>query len=135
MAGRSRRRSLLVRLLVVSVVVALCSIAATAWLAVQTTTVAISQQQSQALADDVRIYDTLVGYAATHHDWSVVAPVVADLATRTGRHIELATQDRRPLVGTNPLADKPSAVVDPLATDTGAPRRRHPPSGRGTGRT
>jgi two-component system sensor histidine kinase BaeS len=39
------KRSLLVRLLVVSVIVALCSIAATAWLAAKTTTVAITQQQ------------------------------------------------------------------------------------------
>jgi two-component system sensor histidine kinase BaeS len=116
MAGRNRR-GLLVRLLVVSVVVALCSIAATAWLAAKTTTVAISQQQGQALADDTKIYDTLVGYAAVHHDWSGVAPVVQDLATRTGRHIELATPDRRLIVGTEPLPDKASAVVDPLAVD------------------
>lgn len=116
MAGRNRR-SLLVRLLVVSVVVALCSIAATAWLAVKTTTVAINQQQSQALADDVRIYDTVVGYAAGHHDWSGITPVVEDLTRQTGRHIELATPDRRLLVGADPLPGKASAVVDPLAVD------------------
>ncbi|GAB3874286.1 HAMP domain-containing sensor histidine kinase [Kibdelosporangium lantanae] len=116
MAGRNRR-GLLVRLLVVSVVVALCSIAATAWLAAKTTTVAINQQQSQALADDVKIYDTLVGYAAAHHDWSAVGPVVQDLAKRTGRRIELSTPDRRLIVGTDPLPDKASAVVDPLSTD------------------
>jgi signal transduction histidine kinase len=117
MASRSRRRSLLLRLLVVSVIVALCSIAATAWLAAKTTTVAIKQEQGQALADDTKIYDTLVGYAATHHDWTGVGPVVQDLAKQTGRTIELATQDRRPLVGTDPLPAKASAIVDPLAVD------------------
>src|SRR4051794_16070011 len=47
--GTRNRRGLLVRRLVV---VALCSIIA----------VAINQQQGQALADDTRIYDTLLGY-------------------------------------------------------------------------
>jgi two-component system sensor histidine kinase BaeS len=59
--------SLRVRLLVVSILVALCSVTATAWLAVTTTTTAI-QQQGQLLSDDASIYDTLLGYAATHHD-------------------------------------------------------------------
>jgi two-component system sensor histidine kinase BaeS len=112
-----RRRSLLVRLLVVSVVVALCSVAATAWLAAQTTTVAIQKEQGQALADDTKIYDQLVGYAATHRDWTLAGAVVADLEKQTGRRIELATQDRRLLVGSDPLPDKASAVVDPLAVD------------------
>nr|CTQ95801.1 integral membrane sensor signal transduction histidine kinase(EC:2.7.13.3) [Kibdelosporangium sp. MJ126-NF4] len=116
MAAR-RRRSLLVRLLVVSIVVALCAIAATAWLAAQTTTVAIKQAQGQALADDARIYDTLVGHAATHKDWAGIEPVVRALGEQTGRHIALTTSDRRLIVGTLPLPDKPSAVVDPLAAD------------------
>ncbi|ONI81026.1 two-component sensor histidine kinase [Actinosynnema sp. ALI-1.44] len=113
----AKRRSLLVRLLVVSIVVALCAIAATAWLAAQTTTVAIKQAQGQALADDARIYDTLVGYAATHKDWSGVEPVVRALGDQTGRLIALATSDRAVLVGGQPLPDKPNAVVDPLAVD------------------
>jgi two-component system sensor histidine kinase BaeS len=117
MARRRVRRSLLVRLLVVSIIVALCSIAATAWLAAKTTTVAITQQQGQALADDTKIYNTLIGYAATHQDWTAAAPVVEQLARETGRQIELATQDRRPLVSAGPLPDKASAVVDPLAVD------------------
>jgi two-component system sensor histidine kinase BaeS len=112
-----RRRSLLVRLLVVSVVVALCSVAATAWLAAQTTTVAIQKEQGQALADDTKIYDQLVGYAATHRDWALAGAVVADLEKQTGRRIELTTQDRRLIVGSDPVPDKASAVVDPLAVD------------------
>ncbi|MCE7006798.1 ATP-binding protein [Kibdelosporangium philippinense] len=113
-----RKRSLLVRLLVVSIVVALCSIAATAWLAAQTTTVAIKQAQGQALADDAKIYDTLLGYAATHKDWTAVEPVVRQLSEQTGRNISLATSDRRLIIGTDPLPEKPSAVIDPLSVDS-----------------
>ncbi|SMD24206.1 sensor histidine kinase [Kibdelosporangium aridum] len=112
------RHSLLVRLLIVSIVVALCSIAATAWLAAQTTTVAIKQAQGQALADDAKIYDTLVGYAATHKDWAGVEAVVRQLSEQTGRNITLATSDRRPIVGSEPLPEKPSAVIDPLSVDS-----------------
>jgi two-component system sensor histidine kinase BaeS len=112
-----RRRSLLVRLLFVSIVVALCAIAATAWLAAQTTTVAIKQAQGQAFADDAKIYDTLVGYAATHADWSQAGPVIQDLAAQTGRQITLTTPDRRIIAGTEPLPEKASAVVDPFAVD------------------
>ncbi|MEV1206510.1 hypothetical protein, partial [Microbispora rosea] len=50
-------RSLLLRLLAVSVLVSVCSIAATAWLTARSTTVAIRQEQGQALADDARTYD------------------------------------------------------------------------------
>ena len=57
------RRSVLVRLLAGAVLIALCSIAATAWLAARSTTVAIQQQQGRALADDSKIYDALLGYA------------------------------------------------------------------------
>ena len=59
------RSSLLVRLLVSSALVAVCSIAATAWLAVQGTSGAIRQQQGQALASDQEIYDALLELAGT----------------------------------------------------------------------
>ena len=49
------RKSLLVRLLITSVLIAVCSVAATAWLAVQTTTRAIREEQGQVLADDMDI--------------------------------------------------------------------------------
>ncbi|MFD3606265.1 two-component sensor histidine kinase, partial [Streptomyces sp. NPDC058656] len=57
------RKSLLGRLLTVSVLVASCSVAATAWLAVQTTSGAIRQEQGQNLSADAEIYNTLLGYA------------------------------------------------------------------------
>lgn len=109
------------RLLACSVLIALCSIAATAWLAVHSTTTAIQQQQGQVVADDASIYDTLQGYAATHPDWSQVAGTVRELAARTGRRIALTTPDHQPLADSapvpSPLPARSSAVLDPLRTD------------------
>ncbi|MFJ5724277.1 sensor histidine kinase [Streptomyces sp. NPDC093149] len=120
------RRSLFGRLLAVSALVAACSVAATAWLAVQTTSGAIKQEQGQNLTADARIYNTLLGYAATHPTWDGVDSTVRDLARRSGRRIALTTEQRRPLADS---ADRPSppapalppqasAIVDPLSMDT-----------------
>jgi two-component system sensor histidine kinase BaeS len=90
-------KSLLVKLLAVSAVVSVLSVAATAWLAVRTTTRAIQREQSQALTDDARIYDALLGYAATHHDWSGAVPLVSRLAGQTGHRIALTDRARTPI--------------------------------------
>ncbi|WP_329348575.1 sensor histidine kinase [Streptomyces sp. NBC_01261] len=118
------RRSLLVRLLATSVMIAVCSVAATAWLAARTTSSAIQQEQGQLLSSDTDIYDTLVGYAAAHPNWNGVAPTLRRLAERTGRRITLTTQSRRTVAtsSTTPAAaaalpTRASAVVDPLHTD------------------
>jgi two-component system sensor histidine kinase BaeS len=112
-------RSLLVRLLAVSAVVSILSIVATAWLAVRTTTRAIQQEQGQALTDDARIYDALLGYAATHRDWSEVDSLVASLAEETGHRIALADRSRAPLADSavGALPERASATVDPLGVD------------------
>jgi two-component system sensor histidine kinase BaeS len=116
------RHSLLVRLLAASVLIALCSIGATAWLAVQTTTRAIQQAQGQALSDDVTIYDTLAGYAATHSSWAGVGPTLQKLTRNTGRQITLTDQERVLIAGAaaapGSLPRKESAVVDALHIDT-----------------
>ncbi|MEU5343306.1 HAMP domain-containing sensor histidine kinase [Streptomyces sp. NPDC020766] len=125
------RKSLLGRLLTVSALVAFCSVAATAWLAVQTTSGAIRQEQGQNLSTDAEIYNTLLGYAATHPGWEGVDGTVRELAGRSQRRIVLTTQDKRPLFdssddsnGTSgaspadPLPPQASAVVDPLSIDT-----------------
>ncbi|MFB7243476.1 two-component sensor histidine kinase [Streptomyces populi] len=116
------RKSLLVRLLITSVVVALCSVAATAWLAVQTTTRAIQEEQGQVLAEDMDILRQLSGYAATHRDWSGVTGTLRALSHRTGRRIALTAGDRTPFAdsaarGTS-LPPRAAATVDPLRTDT-----------------
>ncbi|NEA30882.1 ATP-binding protein [Streptomyces sp. SID13031] len=114
------RRSLLVRLLAGAVLIALCSIAATAWLAARSTTVAIQQQQGQALADDAKIYNTLIGYAATHRTWSGVGKEISKLSHDTGRQISLTTRDREPLAGQPvPANQVQSATVWPLDLSSG----------------
>jgi two-component system sensor histidine kinase BaeS len=118
MPDRRLRSSLLVRLLAVSVLVSVLSVAGTAWLAVRTTTRAIQQEQGQALSDDAKIYDALLGYAATHHDWAGAAALIRSLAAGTGRRIVVTGRDRNPLLGNGPLPVKASATVDPLDVDS-----------------
>jgi len=105
------RRSLALRMLAVSVLVAVASIAATAWLAALTASGGIRQQESQSLADDTRIYTTLLEYGATHSDWAGVRGTVAALKKSTGRSIELQT------TASPSSGRRPSAVIDPLAVD------------------
>ncbi|GIH21771.1 two-component sensor histidine kinase [Acrocarpospora phusangensis] len=116
------RRSLLLRLLAVTMLVSVCSIAATAWLTVRSTTVALRQEQGQALADDARVYDALLGYAAGHSSWRGASQTVQRLARETGHRITLTTEEREPLFDSDPgpvtLPAKPTAVIEPLAVDT-----------------
>ncbi|MEU4243324.1 HAMP domain-containing sensor histidine kinase [Actinoplanes sp. NPDC026619] len=109
-------RSLLVRLLAALAVVSICSVAATAWLVVRTTTRALRQEQAQALTDDARVYDTLLGFAATHPSWSGGAPVVRTLAASTGHRVALTTRDGTVIAdsGSGALPAHASATVDPL---------------------
>ncbi|WNI33953.1 HAMP domain-containing sensor histidine kinase [Streptomyces sp. ITFR-6] len=118
------RKSLFARLLAVSALVAACSVAATAWLAVQTTSGAIRQEQGQNLTADARIYHSLLGYAAAHPTWVGVGKTVRDLAKQSGRRIALTTERRAPLADSaDPksaaaLPAQASAIVDPLSVDT-----------------
>ncbi|MFJ9241589.1 sensor histidine kinase [Streptomyces sp. NPDC101776] len=101
--------------------IAVCSVAATAWLAARTTSSAIQQEQGQLLSSDTEIYGTLVGYAAVHPDWNGVAPTLRSLAERTGRQITLTTQSRRTIAASSvsaaALPTRASAIVDALRTD------------------
>jgi signal transduction histidine kinase len=111
-------RSLIIRLLATSILIAIAAIAATAWFTATTTTRAIAQQQGRSLADDTLIYDTLIGFAATHPSWDGVSPTLADLSRRSGHRVTLMTRDRQPIAdssaGPSLQATRPSAVVDPL---------------------
>ncbi|WP_031085486.1 ATP-binding protein [Streptomyces sp. NRRL WC-3549] len=128
--GGRRRQSLLGRLLAVSALVASCSVAATAWLAVQTTSGAIEQEQGRNLAADTRVLDTLLGYAAEHATWDGVGDTVRELADASDRRVTLTTQNRQILADSAASSPPPpalppeaSAVVDPLsvtATASGA---------------
>ncbi|MGW7572192.1 sensor histidine kinase [Streptomyces tendae] len=116
-------RSLLMRLLAVAALVSVCSIAATAWVVVRTTAVAIRQEQGKDLADDTKTYDVLVGYAARHRDWDAVGSTVAELGRTTGHRIVLRDGDRTladsAAVPGHPYvaAPEPTAVIDPLAVN------------------
>jgi two-component system, OmpR family, sensor histidine kinase BaeS len=116
------RKRLLVRLLIATVLIAVCSVAATAWLAVETTTRALREEQGQDLADDMRILAELSGYAATHPDWKGVGATVRTLAVTTGRRIALTTADRTLIADSAPKGTSlplgAAATVDPLHTDT-----------------
>jgi two-component system sensor histidine kinase BaeS len=117
------RHSLVTRLLVTSVLIAVAAIASTAWLATRTATRAISQERGQSLADDKRVYDTLLGYAATHRDWSGVRPLITKRAADLDRRITLMTEDRVVIAdtatGPSLRTARPSVVVDPLNLDLG----------------
>ncbi|MFE5082757.1 sensor histidine kinase [Streptomyces mirabilis] len=121
-SGIPLRKRLLVRLMITSVLIALCSVAATAWLAVQTTTRAIQEEQGQVLADDTDILRQLSGYAATHPSWAGVQYTVRRLSAATGRRIALTTADRTPIADSaksrTALPPGAAATVDPLHTDT-----------------
>ncbi|MBO4161851.1 sensor histidine kinase [Micromonospora antibiotica] len=127
MTGQQRvplHRSLVVRLLATSLLVAVCAILATTWLAVQSTTRAIQQEQGRSLADDKSIYDTLLDHAATHRDWTGVDAVLAERADRLERRITLMTPDRQVIADSAPdgpslQTARPSATVDPLQVDLG----------------
>ncbi|WLW57805.1 sensor histidine kinase [Streptomyces sp. YU58] len=116
------RKRLLVRLLIASGLIAVCSVAATAWLAVETTTRALREEQGQVLADDMDVLARLSGYAAAHPDWSGVQDTVRELSEKTGRRIALTTADRSPIVDSAPrgtaLPVSAAATVDPLRVDT-----------------
>ncbi|GAA0852412.1 sensor histidine kinase [Streptosporangium amethystogenes subsp. fukuiense] len=128
-------RSLFVRLLTSSAVVAVCSITATAWLAASSTSGAIQREQGQTLASDAQINNNLLGYASRHPDWSGVAVTVRDLAARHSRRIALTTEKGTLIADSatagTPLPARVSAVVDPLAVDVtlvpGAARDRIDP--------
>ncbi|MFI5840908.1 sensor histidine kinase [Catenuloplanes sp. NPDC051500] len=113
MKGVPPHRSLVVRLLASSILIVVASVAAAAWLAAKTATRAAQEESGATLAADSTIYDTLLGYAATHPDWDGVELTVRALADETGRQIGLATADGTPIAGMTPKG-QPAATVDPL---------------------
>jgi two-component system sensor histidine kinase BaeS len=116
------RKRLLVRLLIASVLIAVCSVAATAWLAVETTTRALREEQGQVLAEDMDVLARLSGYAARHPEWKGVERLVRELSAKTGRRIALTTADRTLIADSAPrgtsLPPRAAATIDPLHTDT-----------------
>ncbi|MEW2402345.1 HAMP domain-containing sensor histidine kinase [Streptomyces sp. NPDC046862] len=115
-------KSLLVRLLITTVAIAVLSVGATAWLAVQLTTRAIQEESGQVLSDDSDILRRLSGYAAGHADWDGVGTTVRTLSRTLDRRIALTTEGGRLIADSaapgTALPARASATVDPLRTDT-----------------
>ncbi|MFD9733219.1 sensor histidine kinase [Umezawaea sp. NPDC059074] len=109
--------SVVTRLIAVSILVAICSIAATAWLAAQSTSTSIRQELGASLAADAATYQSLISYAVNHTEWNGVSP------QPEGRRLILTTVDRTLIsdsgggIDVGELPESPSAVIDPLELD------------------
>ncbi|GAA4718370.1 HAMP domain-containing sensor histidine kinase [Nocardioides conyzicola] len=116
------RRSLLVRIVAVGGLIALVAVAAATWATVRATTVAVRDAQQSSLHAEARIYDELVGYAATHRDWSGARSLVRTLAREADRQVTVTDGSGRVLVDSAGEQDRRSpaqarATLDPLAVD------------------
>ncbi|GLY33953.1 HAMP domain-containing sensor histidine kinase [Kineosporia sp. NBRC 101731] len=117
------RHRLVTRLLATSIVVAVLAVAATAWLATRTVSQAIRQEQGRSLSDEKALYDALIGYAATHRDWSGVGALLTEQSATLSRRVTLTTEDRQVIAdssstpGPSLATAQPSATVDPLRLD------------------
>ena len=116
------RRSLLVRLLALSLAVAACAIGATAWLTGQATREQLQGELERTLEGDAAIYQALLGFADGQPTWDGVEILVDQLAGRTGQRIALTALDGHVLAdsaGHGPerprLPRTPAAVVDPFS--------------------
>jgi two-component system, OmpR family, sensor histidine kinase BaeS len=117
------RHSVLLRLLGLSLAVAVFAIAATAWLTSRDTSERFRGEFERTLEADTFIYQELNVYASRHESWDDVEPVVAELAERTGRRIALTTLDGEVLadsatISGQPapaLASNPTAEIDALS--------------------
>ncbi|MET0493383.1 MAG: HAMP domain-containing sensor histidine kinase [Actinoplanes sp.] len=123
------RRRLITRLLTTSILIAICATLSTAWLVTRTATSAVRQEQGRSLADEKRVYDVLLGYAATHRSWTDVQPVLREQAARLDRRITLVGEDQQVIADSGPGPSlrtvRAAATVDPLdvevaLTDAGA---------------
>lgn len=118
-------RSLLTRVVVLALAVCTVSVAATAWLVVRSTGVAVQQVQGQNLRSDAIVYAGLLDHASTHPDWTGVGPLLDDLAAQTDYRIVLTAMDGTVVAdsggtadpGAAPAAEDTRVVVDPAPVD------------------
>lgn len=117
------RRSLLLRLLGLSLAVAVLAVAATAWLTTRETGERFRGEVERTLEVDTFIYQELIAYALDHESWDGVDSLVDRLADETGRRVALTTEDGDLLAdsagggsgGSPPLPSTSTAEVNPLA--------------------
>lgn len=118
------RRSLLLRLLGLSLAVAAVAVGATAWPAAYSTGTQLRdelERETSLLETDSEIRSALLRHARQHRGWDGVEPLVRELAERTGRRIALTTPDGAPIVdsaqGAEELPATRAAEID--ATEHG----------------
>lgn len=112
------RRSLLLRLLVLSLTVALGAVGATAVLATYSTGEQLRgelDESASLLEADQSIFAELTSFAGNHDDWADAGKAVRDAAERTGRRIALTAPDGTVIADSAPgdeLPPVPSATID-----------------------
>jgi len=115
-------RGLRARLLTACVVIAVVSVASTAWLTTRSTSEHLKDSVQRTLETDSEIYNDLLIYSMNHPDWGKVDDAVAKLARKTGRRIVLTDEHQNVIVDSarlqgrrgGPLPDRPAAVLDPF---------------------
>ena len=120
-------RSVLIRLLTVSLLVASCSIVATAWLTTRSTRAQFTGDLERTLAGDTSVYNALVDYGTTHASWDGVQAVIDSFGSASERMITIAAPNGTIIASSDPHDPKipagavPTAVIDPLAASVGLP--------------
>src|SRR5262245_25035232 len=115
------RRSLLLRLLALSLAVALGAVGATAVLATYSTSAQLKGEldaSASLLEADQSIFAELMAYAGSHTDWGDVGPVVREAAERTGRRVAVTAPDGTVIADSAhsaQLPSVPSATIDVAA--------------------
>lgn len=133
------RRSLLLRLLGLSLAVASFAVVATALLATYGTGSQLRDEvesNTSLLETDSEIRSSLLAYASDNHSWDGVEPLVRELADQTGRRIALTTPAGKPIAdsaellgqGSGQLPSTPAARVDATAPPTPVLQTRLPSS-------
>jgi two-component system, OmpR family, sensor histidine kinase BaeS len=119
------RSRLSIRLLAVSLGIAVSAVLVTAWLTSQATTERVAGELSRSLEADGFIYGQLTSHASVHADWEGVDRLLAQLSRQSGRAIALRSYDGPLIAGVLPsgepvvdeaeLPTAAAATVDPFA--------------------
>jgi two-component system, OmpR family, sensor histidine kinase BaeS len=114
-------RNLFVRLIALSLGVAVMAIAATAWITTQSTSERLRGTFERTLEGDSFVYQRLIAYGQENESWDGVGGLVDELAARIGNRVALTQPDGTVLAdsaaaeGETPaLPSTPTAEVDPM---------------------
>ncbi|WP_129664296.1 sensor histidine kinase [Phytoactinopolyspora endophytica] len=111
------RHSLFLRLLGLSLAVAVFAIGATAWLTTRETSERFRGEFERTLEADTFLYQQLTSYAMAHDSWADVTETVAELAEQSGRRVALTSLDGEIIADSAASSsdDAPSLPSDPTA--------------------